>query len=415
MRIAIVGNFGLGYKGTMAARALPIARELSRRGHEVEIFLPDDGTSSIGDIDRVRMRPIGVPATAMVHAGPSPDSTGQRANVGLVNLTNLAFMLPWRALRSNPDVIYAFKPIAFSGLCLLAAWALGQAGRRRLLVVDADDWEGSGGWADRDGASVVRRTIVDWQEQWCLTHADLVTVASRALEATIPPARRPVVYAPNAASSDSPGWRVGDASALRKTLGLTIQPIVLAYTRFVEFSPVRLAEVAFRILTRAPDAELVVAGLGLAGEERRFDRLAIEHGLAGRVHLLGWIKAEDLPDVFAAADLALYPLDDTLLNRAKCPMKLVDLLLAGVPVVADSVGQAREYVQDGVTGALVAAGDVDAMANRAIDLLNDRARRLDLGARARQCMLSDWTWSKQADAIDEALRDAAARLARKER
>ena len=46
----------------------------------------------------------------------------------------------------------------------------------------------------------------------------------------------------------------------------------------------------------------------------------------------GWVSSQDLPGYFAAADVAIYPLDDTLLNRAKCPVKLTDLLLAGLGI-----------------------------------------------------------------------------------
>jgi len=31
--------------------------------------------------------------------------------------------------------------------------------------------------------------------------------------------------------------------------------------------------------------------------------------------------------------VALYPFDDNLINRTKCPVKLTDLLYAGIPVV----------------------------------------------------------------------------------
>jgi glycosyltransferase involved in cell wall biosynthesis len=414
MRIAIVGNFGLGYKGTMAARAAPIARELARRGHEVELFLPEDGTAapSALDLDGVSIRLLGPHPTGRVSSGrdaaaPGIFSTGRAAAV-----VSLAVQLPWSALRSHPDVVYTFKPIGYAGLSLLAGWTMGKLGWRRLLVVDADDWEGSGGWAERDRASALRTAVVDWQEHWGLGHADVVTVASRELERLVRSTfNQTVVYAPNAASPDSPGWRLGNPASLRRALGLPTQPVVLAYTRFVEFSPTRLAEVAARILARVPDAHLALAGQGLAGEERDFVRRLGERGLADRVHALGWVKSADLPDVFAAANLALYPLDDTRLNRAKCPMKLVDLLLAGVPVVADAVGQANEYIQDASTGVLVPAGDVEAMVHRAIDLLNDPERRRCLGAQARHRVLSTWTWSSQADIIDGAIRQAAKRLA----
>ncbi len=40
MRIAIVGNFGLTGKQTMAARAMPLAEALAARGHSVRVCLP---------------------------------------------------------------------------------------------------------------------------------------------------------------------------------------------------------------------------------------------------------------------------------------------------------------------------------------------------------------------------------------
>jgi glycosyltransferase involved in cell wall biosynthesis len=161
-----------------------------------------------------------------------------------------------------------------------------------------------------------------------------------------------------------------------------------------------------------PNTHLIVAGQGLAGEEREFARLITERGLSARVHLVGWTKASELPNVFAAADLAIYLLDDTRLNRAKCPMKLVDLLLAGVPVVADSVGQAREYVRNGITSALVRSGDVDAMADCAIELLRDRERRQAMGDSARDDVLTNWSWSMQGELIDRVLRESVAELLR---
>jgi len=40
MKIALVGPFAFSPKGTMRARAHPLAAELVRLGHQVTIFLP---------------------------------------------------------------------------------------------------------------------------------------------------------------------------------------------------------------------------------------------------------------------------------------------------------------------------------------------------------------------------------------
>jgi glycosyltransferase involved in cell wall biosynthesis len=164
-----------------------------------------------------------------------------------------------------------------------------------------------------------------------------------------------------------------------------------------------LLEAFIGILERIPDARLVVAGIGLHGEEREFDAAVKRHGLEAKVIQLGWTLPRDLPDIFAAADVALYPLDDTLLNRAKCPMKLVDLLLAGVPVVADAVGQATEYVVDGVTGSLSQPNEVVSMTSAAIQILGDRSRGRALGLAARDDVLARWSWERQTRSIDQAI------------
>ena len=95
---------------------------------------------------------------------------------------------------------------------------------------------------------------------------------------------------------------------------------------------------------------------------------------------------------------------DNLLNRAKCPMKLVDLLLAGVAVVADRVGQASEYIENESTGRLVQPGDVRSMAAAASLLLRDEELRKRFGAAARSAILAGWSWSEQTTRIDQAIR-----------
>ncbi len=82
--------------------------------------------------------------------------------------------------------------------------------------------------------------------------------------------------------------------------------------------------------------------------------------------------------------MAIYPFDDTLLNRTKCPVKLLELLAAGVPVVGDAVGQIAEVVVEGETGHLVRPGDEVAFVEAVLDLLADPTRlaRMRLAARA---------------------------------
>jgi glycosyltransferase involved in cell wall biosynthesis len=394
VRVAIVGNFGLGYKATMSARAVPIAAELDRLGHRTTIFVPDDRPAGS------RSRPaaeVPVVAAGAVRSSFAPLRVAEHAALGL--------RLTVRAWRSRPDVLYAFKPKGYAGLALAVFWALKRLGwRETILALDTDDWEGRGGWADYERRPPWLAALVSWHERWCLRHADVVTVASRELEKL---AERDVLCVPNAASPASPGWREGDRARGRAAIGLGDVPLILAYTRFFEFGPARLIRVFERVRARVPEARLVVVGTGLGNEDAELAALARARGLESAIRHLGWRPVAELPDLFAAADVAVYPLDDTLLNRAKCPMKLVDLLLAGVPVVADAVGQAREYVEDDRTGRLVPAGDVEAMADAVAALLRDPPRARAMGQNARRAIAERWSWADQARRIAEAFERAS--------
>jgi len=323
-----------------------------------------------------------------------------------------ALRLARRALVLRPDVIHLFKPKAYSGLVhwLLAAAPPLYGGR---LVVDSDDWEGPGGWNELAGYSPLQRRFFAWQERWGLTHADAVTVASRTLESLVwslgVPQER-VFYVPNGSQG---GVRVVDG----------VQPsgkTILLYTRFFEFPVERVIDVFLQVREMLPSARLLVVGKGLFGEEEAFLRLARGAGLSVRdggsaavdqeglwsgrpdVAYAGWVPKERVPDMFAQAKVAIYPFEDTLVNRAKCAVKLVDLLASGVPVVAEDVGQNGAYIRHGETGVLVPPGDTAVFAQAVARILRDDALRTGIGRRAAQDIEERFGWHNLVGTVERA-------------
>jgi glycosyltransferase involved in cell wall biosynthesis len=202
-------------------------------------------------------------------------------------------------------------------------------------------------------------------------------------------------------------------------------PCILLYTRFFEFPVPRVVEVFRRVRRQVPDARLLVVGEGLFGEEEELFRLATEFGLAvarpqstaaqcppgpsldvgdsgSDVVYAGWVPREMLPGYFAQADVAIYPFDDTLVNRTKCAVKLGDLLAAGLPVVAEAVGQNREYIHHGETGLLVQPGDCPSFADAIVRLLGDVPLRKRLGEAAARDVHERFAWDKLIDAVERA-------------
>lgn len=146
---------------------------------------------------------------------------------------------------------------------------------------------------------------------------------------------------------------------------------------------------------------VLLVGKGMWGEEQRFLSLARAQ-LAGPVVDAGWVQPALLRQHFALADVALFPMDDTLINQAKCSVKLTDLLAAGVPVVAEAVGQCNEYVQHGVSGLLVPPGNTMAGAEAAAELLTQPERRAAIGGAAQAQLRRDFGWDHLATRGEEA-------------
>jgi glycosyltransferase involved in cell wall biosynthesis len=299
----------------------------------------------------------------------------------------------------QPDVVHTFKPKAYSGL---AAWWLWHFRRRQIrLVTDTDDWEGWGGWNDLAPYSPLQKHFFAWQEQWGLKHCHILTVASRSLESLawasgVPPER--VVYLPNGPGIND---RTEKYPARRAELGLADRPVLLLYSRLFEFDTSRLVAVLARVKTAVPDFRLLVVGASLYREDSsRLQEQLQAAGLSEHIVETGWLEESLVPDTLAAADVGLYLMDDTLLNRTKCPVKLADMAFVGLPVVAESIGQVTEYVQHEQTGLVCPVGDVAGLGAAVVRLLQDKSKQQQFSAAARIHMRQSFTWDKLAEHLE---------------
>jgi glycosyltransferase involved in cell wall biosynthesis len=120
-------------------------------------------------------------------------------------------------------------------------------------------------------------------------------------------------------------------------------------------------------------AELEVCGDGWALPRAR--KLARRLGLERRVSFSGWRSAAELEHAYARADLVAVP------SRWPEPFGLVGLeaLSRERAVVASDTGGVRDWLDDGETGRLVAAGDPDALGRAMRPLLDDPDARAAMG------------------------------------
>ena len=204
---------------------------------------------------------------------------------------------------------------------------------------------------------------------------------------------RSVWYVPNGAAqgeSDSGHPIEGDS------------PTVLLYTRFVEHAPADVCEV-WRVVHEAmPSARLVVVGQGIRGEEHVLARMLAQHGLDSTTEMVHWVPADQLKRFFHAADVAMMPVRDSTLARAKSPARLLDLMAAGVPIACHSVGEYEELLHEGPSGLLVPPGDNCALGLAVVRLLSDDALRRRIGQAAKRRVQSAFSWRELAEVVEQA-------------
>lgn len=377
----------------MSSRALPLAQALVTRGHNVTLLIPpwDDPARAGQSWTEGGVQVVNVPL---------PPGLPLLFHIGLTRT------LVVRALKLQPDVVHLFKPKAYAGLAHFGLWGLRRwRGTSFRLVVDSDDWEQA--WNEINPYSTIQKKLFTWQETWGLRHADAVTAASRALEKLIVAERggdaTRVFYLPNGCNSKTAEDLLPSSTdAVRQKWQLGNSPTILLYSRFWEFRLERIVTLVRLVATQLPQARWLMVGQGLQGEDRALAARLAEAGLMESVRFTGWLPFEEVPAYFAAAHVAVYPYDDTLINRTKCSVKLIGLLEAGVPVVADAVGQNVEYIQHGVSGLLTPAENDEAMAAALVSLLQNPEQRQALGQAARRLLVEKFDWSYLAQIAERA-------------
>jgi len=140
--------------------------------------------------------------------------------------------------------------------------------------------------------------------------------------------------------------------ATRRRLGLPqSQPLLLNVGRL---TAQKNQDVLIRALACLPQAHLVLAGAG--AKDDTFHALAVTLGVDDRLHRLGALPADDIADLYAAADLFVFPSTWETFGLAA-----VEAGMAGLPMVVADLPVLREVLRaDGSEPvAFVAPDDVE--------------------------------------------------------
>lgn len=156
------------------------------------------------------------------------------------------------------------------------------------------------------------------------------------------------------------------------------KPEELIVTHISNFRKVKRIDDVVRIfygIQQKLPAKLIMVG---DGPEREIaDQLCKDLGIKSKVLFLG--NTSDIDRILCFTDLFLLPSASESFG-----LSALEAMAAGVPVVSSNTGGLPEVNEEGVSGYLCPIGDVKAMAEKAIYILEDKARLAQFKQNARK-------------------------------
>lgn len=151
--------------------------------------------------------------------------------------------------------------------------------------------------------------------------------------------------------------------------------------------------------------ELHVVGPTKSTWGRALRALARRLRLRDVVRLSGPMAQADLPPVLQTAHVCVAPLAADARNTLQgcCPLKVLEYMAAGRPILATRVPPVEEILEHGVTAHLVRAGSATAIADGLAWLIAHPEEREALGARAREAAEARWTPAHFRDRLASAI------------
>ncbi len=152
------------------------------------------------------------------------------------------------------------------------------------------------------------------------------------------------------------------------------------------------------VLERCPEARVIFFGQGpLQGAIR--ERVE-QWGMTHAVRFAGF--RDDLDTILSCLDLVVHPA-----HMEGLGVSLLQAAAAGVPLVGYEAGGVPEIVREGVSGRLISCGDVQGLADAAVDMLTNPEQALELGKGGQVLVEREFSVAAMVRAYKELYREVA--------
>lgn len=143
-----------------------------------------------------------------------------------------------------------------------------------------------------------------------------------------------------------------------------------------------------------PATVTLMGGETAPGQRAALEALATQLGCRDSVALPGMLTGQQKEAALLSANCFVLP------SRAEgLPMAMLEAMACGLPVISTTVGAIPEVITDGVEGFLVEPGDVDALAERILQLEGNAELRQRMGLAGRRRVELSYSVDRMVESI----------------
>jgi len=357
-----------------------LVRALEQLGHEVEIvsLVPVDADQSNAQRDAGD-----APWKKLVRKIPFSYEAVQLG----YNLVGFPMLLR-RVLRGRVDFIYErYSLFNFAGV--LAARLC-----RKPLILEVNSPIALEQSRDRD---IRLRGLAEWTERLICNLASRVIVVSTPLAriiAQIGVRDEKLEVMPNGVCLEH--FRPSEGLAeLRQSLGLSGQTVIGFVGWFRNWHGLGMLLESFHASgLAAQNTKMLLIGDGPAMPE--LQQYVREHGLEQEVLFTGPLPHAEVPRYLDLIDIAMQP----AANEYCCPMKILEYMALGKPIIAPRQENIQELLQEGEEAEFFTPGDAASLAQAMKAMVEDPARTRGIGHQAREAITRrGYLWTTNAQRV----------------
>jgi PEP-CTERM/exosortase A-associated glycosyltransferase len=267
----------------------------------------------------------------------------------------------------KPDVIHAHSPV----LDAVPAIRVGRALGIPVVYEIRAFWEDAAVDHGSTREDSLRYRLTRALETWAVKHADAVTVICEGLRRDLVSRGIPkekITVIPNAVDIEKFEMGGKPDPELKLKLGLGSSRVLGFIGSFYAYEGLDLLIAALPAIVRQiPDVKVLLVGGGPQDAALKQQVMALD--LKDRVIFTGRVPHAEVNRYYDLVDVLVYARHPMRLTDLVTPLKPLEAMAQGRLMVASDVGGHKELIDDGKTGVLFRAGDVDDLAVKVVSLL----------------------------------------------